>query len=97
MANTADGAIFTKKRGRFSATSYYVFSKLAFWRGSCAHFHVLGISSGWDYHAQTPSFCNENAKTDLTEPNVPVDHMSRKSGPNFLTENLALNGLKSDG
>ena len=45
-------------------------------------------------HAQNPSFCAEKRKAHLTEPNVPIDQKSHKSGPNFFTENVARNGLK---
>ena len=39
---TAERSNFLPKKSRFSAISHYVFSKLALWRGNCAHFRVFG-------------------------------------------------------
>ena len=80
-----NGAILPQKR-RFSAISHYVFSKLVLWHGNRAHLrvlrHILWIGSSCP-------------KPYLTEPSVPVDHLSRKNGSNFFTENVARNSLKS--
>ena len=43
---TAERSKFYHKEKRFPGISYYVFSKLAFWRGNRARFRVWGVSGG---------------------------------------------------
>ena len=62
------------------------------WRSGVETVHTfasLGLS------CPNPGSCAEKRKPDLTEPNMRVDHLSHKSGPNFFTENIARNSRKS--
>ena len=68
---------------------------LANWRLTTERSGFLRICGGYGYHAQNPCFRDEKRKTQLTQPNVPVDHLSHKIGPTFFTENAERNGLKS--
>ena len=44
---------------------------------------------------KTLVFCTEKSKSTSQNQNVPIDHLSRKNGPNFFIENVARDSLKS--